>query len=44
MKVIVWNLDHLSDELIAVLEDEIIQIIWPYANSQTHDKRKKENG
>jgi len=44
MQVLVWNLDHLADAQIASLEKEIIRTIWPYANSETHKKRAKQNG
>jgi hypothetical protein len=44
MKVIVWNLNHLTAEQIASLEKEVIRTIWPYANSDTHDRRVKQNG
>ena len=44
MQVLVWDLRHLADAQIASLEKEIIRTVWPYANSDTHDKRVKQNG
>jgi hypothetical protein len=41
MKVLVWNLDHLTDVQISNLEKVIIKTIWPYANNETYKKRKK---
>jgi len=39
LPVLVWNLDHLSKAEISNLEDEIIAVIQPYANDETHQKR-----
>ena len=44
LPVLVWNLDHLTAEQISSIEDEIIPTIWPYANDETYNRRRKQNG
>jgi len=43
LPVLVWDLDHLTAKQISRIEDDIIQLIEPYANDETYRKRKKEN-
>jgi hypothetical protein len=43
LPVVVWNLDHLTHEQISQIEEAVIPAIWPYCNSETYRKRKKEN-
>jgi len=42
LEVLVWNLDHLTAEQISAIEEAVIPAIWPYCNSETYRKRKKE--
>jgi hypothetical protein len=42
LKVLVWNLDHLSAEQISKIEEAVIPVIWPYCNNETYRKRKRE--
>jgi hypothetical protein len=42
LPVVVWNLDHLTHEQISQIEEAVIPAIWPYCNSETYRKRKKE--
>jgi hypothetical protein len=42
LTVVVWNLDHLTHEQISRIEEAVIPKIWPYCNSETHRKRKRE--
>jgi hypothetical protein len=42
LPVIVWNLDHLDHNQIKKIEDTVIKTIWPYCNSETYRKRKRE--
>lgn len=41
LPVLVWNLDHLTAYQISEIEDAIITSIWPYANDETYQQRKK---
>lgn len=41
LPVLVWNLEHLTAEQISAIEDEIIVTIWPYANDETYNARRK---
>jgi hypothetical protein len=41
LPVLLWNLDHLTAEQISEIEDTIIPTIWPYANDETYQRRKK---
>jgi hypothetical protein len=41
LPVMLWNLDHLTAEQIGTIEDTIIETIWPYANDETYQLRKK---
>ena len=42
LEVLVWNLEHLTAEQISEIEEAVIPAIWPYCNSETYRKRKKE--
>jgi hypothetical protein len=42
LKVVVWNLDHLTAREISDLEDVIIKSIWPYANAESYRRRRQE--
>jgi hypothetical protein len=41
LPVVVWNLDHLTHEQISSIEEAVIPAVWPYCNSETYRKRKK---
>ena len=41
LTVLVWNLDHLTAEQISEIEHDIIPAIWPYCNTECHQRRKK---
>jgi hypothetical protein len=41
LPVLVWNLEHLTADLISELEDRIIETIEPYCNDETYVKRLK---
>ena len=43
LPVLVWNLEHCTPKQISLVEDRVIQSIWPYANDETYRKRLKEN-
>lgn len=42
LPVLVWDLDHLTPKQISLIEDQVIQTIWPYANAETYRKRLRE--
>jgi len=42
LPVLVWELEHLTAQQIASLEDAVIPAIDPYANTETHKKRLKK--
>ena len=41
LPVMVWNLEHLTYDQIKDLETALIEVLEPYANSQSHKKRLK---
>lgn len=41
LPVLVWNLDHFSEESIDEIEESVITTIWPYCNNETYRKRRK---
>lgn len=41
LPVLVWDLEHLTADLISELEDRIIETIEPYCNDETYVKRLK---
>lgn len=43
LTVLIWDLNHLSPNQIKSIEEGVIHSIWPYANSETHSKRIKDN-
>jgi len=42
MKVLVWNLDHMTSTEISDLEKQIIPQLWPYCNTETYNRRRRE--
>ena len=42
LKVLLWNLDHLTSTEIGNLEKQIITTIWPYCNTETYNRRRRE--
>ena len=43
IEVIVWNLDKYPPETIQAIEDEVIETIYPYCNTETSILRNKLN-
>jgi hypothetical protein len=41
LPVLVWNLDHLDYSQISRIEEDVINLIEPYANVETYRKRKR---
>jgi hypothetical protein len=41
LTVLVWNLDHLTAKQISEIEDAVIPELWPYCNTETHQRRKR---
>ncbi len=39
LPVLVWDLDHFSEEEIYHIETAVITTIWPYCNDETYRKR-----
>jgi hypothetical protein len=42
IKVLIWNLNHLTPAQISAIEKKVIKTIWSYANNETYQKRLKE--
>ena len=42
LKVLVWDLNHLSPKAIKSIEKRVIKSIWPEANSETYNKKYKK--
>jgi hypothetical protein len=41
LPVLLWNLNHLDYSQISAIEEAVIETIWPYANDETYQLRKK---
>jgi hypothetical protein len=41
LPVLLWNLNHLDYGQISAIEEAVIETIWPYANDETYQRRRK---
>ena len=42
IKVLIWNLSHLTPWEIEMIEDIVIYKLWPYTNDESYKKRQYE--